>query len=989
MMILVPAMVAIATGTVELRLSINDAPLADIPFVDNTHQWPPKLSWVIQADHTEFDLHQVAYVVQVDGAEVGRLASGAMQHTIPAPMRSDALYAVNVSVILADNRTITKSGHFRTALLDGFGQASWIGGGTLLQRQLPNFADKSKVSQATVYASGVGCFSIKLGGKPISSSYMDPGWGTLPTVRVTYRAFDVTPYFSSSSPPKTLRVALGMCKYGYQNSFCVGGHAANGACKAFLFTLRITFQDGTVQTVNSSSTDNLWKVTTSANPIRYSHLYHGEQYDGRVMDTPTQWQPATPAKFNTGESGTQPVDAANALGTPVLLTMPPLSASRTYTPISIKQIASKPVTKWVFDMGDNMAGFARLSVPRSALEPGVPVTLKYAEVLKGDGSVAMAWCNGEGPACHCGGINCANQTDTFIPKPASTNSYTDDVVTYTPSFTYHGFRYVQVEGLASGYSPTPADLTALFVHSAVKRNGNVSFANPVLDGVQKAIVQTQLSNLHFHPTDCPQREKRGWTGDAAFTSRQASLNLDMRQLYGNWLQTMQDHDTAGCALAGVAPVFPQTNKDICCNPKHRSFGCDYTGIPNGTFSRTGGSVADVVPFMYVGGWPGDPSWGSISSVLPFTVWKAGYDSLVETYYDGAKRNVDFFLREAGQDGLIEFGYYGDWLSIDRIDKPQVTATSQIRVTAHLVEMAQHLGKHDDVQTYNATLHRLRTAYHTKYWDAKAKSYHGGTQTANLMPIVLDIPPPAEREMAASAFLTSVQRAGNATSSGLVGASFVLQALVAAGRGDIALSMAMREEKPSWGYMVKQGPGTIWETWDDTSNSHNHPMFTASIGPYLYTIAGVDPSTWTVGSFLRRRNNAALASHLVDRSQITMHITPDPHAVRVLGRASAWVGTTCGEVSVSWAARDTRFEMNATVPHNCGHARLQLHIPETKTPADARSGLCVGEYHLDQNEAEQNEFPRNVFGVYEAPDGRSVHVLVGGGRSELQLRHCLG
>ena len=225
-------------------------------------------------------------------------------------------------------------------------------------------------------------------------------------------------------------------------------------------------------------------------------------------------------------------------------------------------------------------------------------------------------------------------------------------------------------GLAANFTPTSAALTGLFVHSAVRTTGDVTFAHPVLDGVQKAIVQTQKSNLHFHPTDCPQREKRGWTGDAQFTSRQASLNLDMRQLYGNWLQTMADHDDAGCAIAGIAPVFPQTNKDICCNPKyihtlslawldfarvsaacswgrgravafslflisppfppsffflggggggaysisiltgipsindcrgrfsagrHSSFGCDYTGIPNGTFKDTGGSVADVVP----------------------------------------------------------------------------------------------------------------------------------------------------------------------------------------------------------------------------------------------------------------------------------------------------------------------------------------------------------------------------------------------------------
>jgi hypothetical protein len=119
---------------------------------------------------------------------------------------------------------------------------------------------------------------------------------------------------------------------------------------------------------------------------------------------------------------------------------------------------------------------------------------------------------------------------------------------------------------------------------------------------------------------------------------------------------------------------------------------------------------------YVGGWPGDPSWGSISSVLPYTVWKGGDDALVADYYDGAKRNVDFFIRESAPDGLIEFGFYGDWLSLASIGKPQVTATAQLMATSHLVEMAQHLGKAADAGYYNATLQNMKKAYHAKYWD---------------------------------------------------------------------------------------------------------------------------------------------------------------------------------------------------------------------------------------------------------------------------------
>ena len=214
---------------------------------------------------------------------------------------------------------------------------------------------------------------------------MDPGWATLPTARVTYRAFDLTSHFASEEPPKQLRVSLGMCKYGYQGSFCVGAHAANGACKAFLFSLHVTYSDGAVAVVESSAADGKWEATTTANPIRYSHLYHGEQFDGRVKQN-SQWSPASLVTFNTGETGGEIIDADKFLGKPVLLTMPPLKVSKTYKPITVKNLGP---SKWIFDMGNNMAGFAKLSVPRNALVPDQAVLLKYAEVTKSDGSCLL------------------------------------------------------------------------------------------------------------------------------------------------------------------------------------------------------------------------------------------------------------------------------------------------------------------------------------------------------------------------------------------------------------------------------------------------------------------------------------------------------------------------------------------------------------------------------------------------------------------------
>ena len=296
--------------------------------------------------------------------------------------------------------------------------------------------------------------------------------------------------------------------------------------------------------------------------------------------------------------------------------------------------------------------------------------------------------------------------------------------------------------------------------------------------------------------------------------------------------------------------------------------------------------------------------------------------------------------------------------------------TQIQAVSHLVEMAEHLQRIKDVSFYNTTLTTLKIMYHHKYWNSSTNSYQGNTQTSNLMPLVLNIPPPTERVMAANAFVANVIKAGNASESGLVGASFVLQALVVAGRGDIALSMAMREAEPSWGFMLKKGPGTIWETWNDQTNSHNHPMFTASIGPYLYSIVGLNPSTWKIPLYLKYLNENDVSKKNVVTNMVTMHLTPDVHAVSVLKSASGYVDTLCGEVQIAWKSDVERFDMNVSIPHNCGRARLELHVP-TKLRMEKNVQLCVGDIV--------------VGGLSEK--GKTVNVFVSGGKSVVALTRC--
>ena len=457
---------------------------------------------------------------------------------------------------------------------------------------------------------------------------------------------------------------------------------------------------------------------------------------------------------------------------------------------------------WVFDFGQNMAGFATLNV--SGLAPGTEITLRYGEVLNKDGSVDMAWC---ASPCNVGpgGGNSANQTDKFIAKGGS------EPEVYTPRFTYHGYRYVQVEGLTS--KPTAETLTGHFVHTNVTKDGHVEFKNEsmqILNGIQKAIVYTQLSNYYHHPTDCPQREKRGWMGDSQITSAEASLNFDTTAFYTNWIQAFADTQHHGCTQKGEAGRVGMQ----CCESTRSSFGCSYS-CPTSedcNFTNTAGALPDVVPYHNpYGGWPGDPSWGTAGAVIPREIVVTRGETATPALYNVVRSLVDFFNShgDAKTGGVLTFGYYGDWLDLaPHTPRPQVTGFSHLLSIHRLVEIATAAGHTADAVKYNATLQTLKAAYHKAYYDPSTKSY-GASQTANLLPLFLDITTPDLVPAVAKAYVGAVSKNKYLTNSGIIGAAYMLQTLAKVGHGDIALRIALSTSEPSWGFMVTKGPGTIW------------------------------------------------------------------------------------------------------------------------------------------------------------------------------------
>jgi alpha-L-rhamnosidase len=227
-------------------------------------------------------------------------------------------------------------------------------------------------------------------------------------------------------------------------------------------------------------------------------------------------------------------------------------------PLSVTPLAA-PAGAFVFDFGVNVAGRCTLTL-RGPTPAGARVTLLHGETLHANGSVLVGF------ACPCAccadGGNCANQSFTFITAGAAAGA--DE--TYRPTFAYSGFRWVQVDGWPAGApAPTAAALSCVATSSAVEATGSVSFGggaqSRVLDGVQALVVRTQRSNLASIPTDCPQREKRGWMADASVSADEAALNFDMQLLYENWLRTHADTAAVGCGPLPENATCPKWHPD--------------------------------------------------------------------------------------------------------------------------------------------------------------------------------------------------------------------------------------------------------------------------------------------------------------------------------------------------------------------------------------------------------------------------------------------
>lgn len=404
-----------------------------------------------------------------------------------------------------------------------FGSSKWIAGRQVVSPKLQ--LSPKPVAQATATVTGLGFYELRLNGEKVGDAELDPGFSTNYTSRVLYATYDVTQQVTSGAGGVIVLAArVGAGKYSMavsQSNVFIPGRSIF----AFRAELQVTFKDGETAVLQTNST---WSVCETP-PIVAEHLYHGEVYDAR-LETPGWDQP----HFDPVGEQWSLAKEIQPLGDDVALSprlFPPIRVVHRVAPVNVTQINA---ATWTFDLGNNFAGVAEIVLP-TGVAAGHNITLvhtEYADI-----------------ATTAGAPDYYLQQDTYTFSGKETAGQT-----YRATFVYHGFRYVRVDGYPVG-APRPT-ITGLFMHSDVSAHGNLTFNNntttgSVLNAIHSAVVQSQTSNLYSHPTvcklslaavpalapahvhfpqDCPQREKRGWMGDAQWTAEEALLNFDMDAL---------------------------------------------------------------------------------------------------------------------------------------------------------------------------------------------------------------------------------------------------------------------------------------------------------------------------------------------------------------------------------------------------------------------------------------------------------------------------
>ncbi|MEQ0562337.1 family 78 glycoside hydrolase catalytic domain [Amycolatopsis sp. NEAU-NG30] len=722
--------------------------------------------------------------------------------------------------------------------------ALWTGrdaAGPLLRTSFATTPGK-RVAQARVYASAHGVYQLTLNGRKVGDQFLAPGY-TEYAKRIQSQTYDVTGLVRAGA--NGFGAALG--DGWWAGKIGLAGKGQYGTDLALVARLKITYTDGSTQWVDTTPD---WKWHTG--PFAATDNQLGETYDARFE------QPGW-ADAGFGDAAWAPV-AVRPSDTAKLSPQPDEPVRETQV-LATKTVTSPAPGVTIYDLGQNMVGVARVKITGKA---GETVKLRHAEVLNPDGTMYVA------------NLRAATATDYY-------RFDRDGTVTYQPAFTQHGFRYIEVTGLAT--PPSAADVQGVVWGSDLRRTGTLGTSDGMLNQLLSNVAWGARGNFLSIPTDTPARDERlGWTGDINIFAPTAAYLSDMRAFLGKWLTDVRDEQKGSGSIPAVVPST------------------------NGAFDESG-----------VG-------WEDALITVPYSLWHAYGDARVlRENYDAMSRFFAYARASAGPDNL-ETGrltfFTNDWLNLDDPSDQGVLGTAiwaqDVRMMA---EMAAAVGRTAEVAEYTKLHADVRAAFTNAYVAADG-TVRGNSQTGYALALGMDlITDPALKARAGEKYVAKLAQSGNHLRTGFIGTPWLLPALTNIGRDDLAYTLLSQKDYPSWGYEIGKGATTVWERWNSIQpdgtfgpvdmNSFNHYAYGA-VADWMHQYIG----------------GLRIAEAGYHRSIV------EPHIGGGLTHAEGAIDTVYGKLSNAWALTGDGLTMTVTVPVN---TTAEVVIPSGGAASVTESG----------------------------------------------------
>lgn len=688
------------------------------------------------------------------------------------------------------------------------------------------FSVEKDILDARVYISAAAYYKLFINGKVPNREKLDPGY-THYDKRNLYTTIDVTQSLVKGN--NAIGVVLGNGFYNEEAPVATWDFekAAWRDRARMILELHIHFTDGTKMIVPS---DDTWK--SAIGPYRYNNIYSGDTYDAR--EEIPDWNLAS---FDDGAwvfARTATAPSPNL----VSQTAQPIRVIQVYPAVSMQSFGD---SVYVFDMGINLTGVCEIKING---ERGTKVTMTHGELLKDNGRLEMRNLD-----IYFNAVDGQQfQTDTYILRGGGEEQF-------TPDFTYHGFRYLEIK-TDRPISIKQADVKAHFLHTDLEKVGHFRCSNDLLNKIWDATYQSYLSNLHSIPTDCPQREKNGWTADAHIAMDLALLNYDGIKFYEKWMNDFIDNQLPNGRISGIIP----------------SAGWGYDD------------------------WIG-PVWDAALFIIPDALEKYYGDTrTIESLYDTCERYLAYLKSRENEEGTVTYGI-GDWVFYDTQTPTDYTSTCYYYLDNLLMTRFAGITGNEGM-AYAMKADELKKLINEKYLNRETAIYANGSQTSLALALALRLVPEELTEKVAENLNNVVADNDYFLDFGLLGSKYVLRMLSDYGYVESAYRMATKETVPSWGHWIKQGFTTLGETWALSPEFRDASINHVFLG---------DISAWMT---------QYLAGINYDEEQRGFErIVIKPHFVDDLSWVEASYKSVKGLIKSEWKREGDQIRLTVTIPLN--------------------------------------------------------------------------